>query len=164
MTESLPAKYRYKPLIARDAVRVVALEPSMDTAAPLCCSIIQYTRSAELAKLDNARHYSAVSYSWGLPDFSRRLSCDFGSTFLHITPNVESLLRRLRKPVKPHYLWLDAICLNQADEAEKDQQIPLMGEIYRQAKKVHIWLGEDDGDAAKLLTSLRLIALIPEQT
>ncbi|KAI1396117.1 heterokaryon incompatibility protein-domain-containing protein [Hypoxylon fuscum] len=60
------------------------------------------------------------------------------------------MLRYLRPSMSPMYLWVDAICLNQQDSAEKSSQIPLMGAIYEQASKVHIWLGLDgDGSARK---------------
>ena len=38
-------------------------------------------------------------------------------------------------------LWLDAICINQEDVTERGHQISMMGEIYRSASRVHIWLG-----------------------
>lgn len=37
---------------------------------------------------------------------------------------------------------MDAVCINQTDQAEKQQQLPLMGEIYTLSKSVYIWLGE----------------------
>ncbi|KAF2191849.1 hypothetical protein K469DRAFT_655012 [Zopfia rhizophila CBS 207.26] len=45
-------------------------------------------------------------------------------------------------------LWIDAICLNQNDHTKKSHQVQLMGDMYSQALKVHIWLDdaeEDDG-------------------
>lgn len=59
-------------------------------------------------------------------------------TYLRITPNVDSLLRAFRKAQEPVYLWIDAIFLNQGDDAEKAHQVPLMGEIYTMAKRVLI--------------------------
>jgi hypothetical protein len=42
-------------------------------------------------------------------------------------------------------LWIDQICINQPDPAEKVQQIPLMGMIYTHATNTIIWLGDADG-------------------
>jgi hypothetical protein len=39
-------------------------------------------------------------------------------------------------------LWLDAICINQEDNAEKSIQVPLMRQIYQQASQVCVYLGE----------------------
>jgi hypothetical protein len=61
---------------------------------------------------------------------------------LKITPSVNSLLRHFREKKDVRHLWVDAIYLNQADNGEKSIQERLMGDIYRQARRVHIWLGE----------------------
>jgi hypothetical protein len=45
-------------------------------------------------------------------------------------------------------LWIDSICINQSPEAieERNQQVSLslMGEVYKRAKRVVVWLGESD--------------------
>ncbi|KAK3942825.1 heterokaryon incompatibility protein-domain-containing protein [Diplogelasinospora grovesii] len=144
-------KYHYKPLCAEDAVRLIVLDPATDEYDPLGCSIIQRRRHSGTKIVD----YSAVSYAWGVQlELSRTLEIrgKTGNTsYLRITPNVDDLLRRLRK-IQGNLrcpLWIDAICLNQDDEKEKAQQIPLMGPIYEEAKNVHIWLGLDDHLTAK---------------
>jgi hypothetical protein len=38
---------------------------------------------------------------------------------------------------EPRAVWIDAICINQADEDEKRKQIPPMGEIYGFADVVY---------------------------
>ena len=48
-------------------------------------------------------------------------------------------------PQYPTYLWTDAICINQLDDAEKANQVALMGEIYARAGCVFVWVGQDDG-------------------
>lgn len=40
-------------------------------------------------------------------------------------------------------IWIDALCINQADDDEKMIQIGLMGKIYESSSSVLIWLGED---------------------
>lgn len=134
--------YRYEPLGFKDEARFIVLEPakdSLDNRDPPVCSIVHCRRSYGL-------EYSAVSYAWGRPDFSENLEiiCGGDSSYLRITKNVSDLLRRLRASKALKYLWIDAICLNQADEEEKAQQIPLMGRMYEEAKMVHIWLGRHD--------------------
>lgn len=53
--------------------------------------------------------------------------------------------------VLPHYvqqnlsgknLWVDSLCINQADEQEKNIQVALMGRIYTQAVQVRSWLND----------------------
>ena len=39
--------------------------------------------------------------------------------------------------------WVDAICINQVDKQEKGRQVAHMGQIYRAATRVIVWLGLD---------------------
>jgi hypothetical protein len=41
-------------------------------------------------------------------------------------------------------LWVDAICINQQDTAERNHQVTQMGLIYQQAKRVIAWVGPSD--------------------
>ena len=50
--------------------------------------------------------------------------------------------RALPPDVDLDYLWIDTICINQDNHVEKGVQIAKMAEIYRQAKNVRVWLGE----------------------
>lgn len=42
---------------------------------------------------------------------------------------------------RPCYLWIDAICIDQANTDEKTAQVALMPKIYSHARKVIVWLG-----------------------
>jgi hypothetical protein len=41
-------------------------------------------------------------------------------------------------------MWADGVCINQNDLDERARQVSLMGLIYWKARKVLVWLGEDD--------------------
>ncbi|KAM5354795.1 hypothetical protein ACJ41O_001441 [Fusarium nematophilum] len=84
--------------------------------------------------------YTALSYCWGPPVFEASIECDGHEK--KITKSLETALRQLRQPDWPIVMWIDQICVNQDDDREKEQQIPLMGRIYTQAKDTVIWLGE----------------------
>jgi hypothetical protein len=45
-------------------------------------------------------------------------------------------------------LWIDAICINQANTAERNHQVNLMRSVYAQASIVLVWLGEVDPQTA----------------
>jgi hypothetical protein len=45
-------------------------------------------------------------------------------------------------------MWTDAICIDQTSVVDKNQQVPLMGDIYRKAHEVVIWLGDIDAVSA----------------
>ncbi|KAG6364338.1 hypothetical protein INS49_005939 [Diaporthe citri] len=143
-------QYQYEPLIAEDAVRILVLEAADDFESPLRCSIIQRGRDSQ-SRSASGCEYSAVSYTWGDCELSHQLFVRHDAQSwhcLHITASVDSLLRHLRVSYKPKLLWIDAICLNQKDETEKTQQIPLMGRLYSDAKRVHIWLGDTEVEEA----------------
>ena len=53
--------------------------------------------------------------------------------------------------------WVDAICINQADIAERSNEVARIGDIFSKARQVTVWLGpkSEDGDLA--MTRLQLI-------
>ena len=64
-----------------------------------------------------------------------------------ISANLEAALVRLRLPDAERTLWVDAICINQDDEAEKRREVMRMSAIYNSAKQVVVWLGEASLDS-----------------
>jgi hypothetical protein len=44
----------------------------------------------------------------------------------------------------PAELWIDAICINQEDLEERNQQVSIMGDIYTNSVTTWVWLGEND--------------------
>ncbi|KAF2001907.1 heterokaryon incompatibility, partial [Amniculicola lignicola CBS 123094] len=87
--------------------------------------------------------FTALSYVWGPPGPSHVFL--LGIPF-PVTSNCYSALWHLRKKLGAFCIWVDALCIEQANIKEKEQQIPLMGQIYSSAENVYIWLGE--GNAA----------------
>ncbi|KAK4207175.1 heterokaryon incompatibility protein-domain-containing protein [Rhypophila decipiens] len=99
-----------------------------------------------IGSLDDAskppHKYSAISYCWGdLPAESHLVFGD--GSYLPITKKAARILARIA--VDADHIWLDAVCINQANLAEKELQIPLMANIYRSASSVEVWLGRDEG-------------------
>lgn len=60
-------------------------------------------------------------------------------------PNLERALRYLRLEKQHRTLWIDALCINQQDDAEKKVQIQRMDFLYANASAVRIWLGDYHG-------------------
>lgn len=65
------------------------------------------------------------------------------------TQSLFGALRRLRSCTQVCTVWADAVCINQADAAERSIQVATMGELYRRCSGVLIWLGEENPDLAK---------------
>ncbi|OAA55803.1 Heterokaryon incompatibility [Niveomyces insectorum RCEF 264] len=138
--------YKYKRLKSARFVRVLILEPAAAFTDPLRCRLEQQDRIAmRRTDYEAAGYYEAVSHVWGAePTFDRDLVVD-NRWLLKITADVAALLRWLRLPDQTRNLWVDSVCLDQANAREKAVQVPMMGDIYHKAVEVHIWLG-DDGD------------------
>jgi hypothetical protein len=86
--------------------------------------------------------YSALSYTWGTPDFSK--SIKIGKHRIMITSGLATAMSHLRSTMRSVFLWIDQICINQPDLAEKETQVPLMRRIYESATDTLIWLGEEE--------------------
>jgi hypothetical protein len=93
--------------------------------------------------------YEALSYVWGTIE-SPCISHVNGKP-LTIGTNLECALRHLRFPDRKRVLWIDALCINQADVLERSSQVQLMGSIYYNASAVAIWLGPSDSDDEELI-------------
>jgi hypothetical protein len=92
--------------------------------------------------------YHALSYLWGDPALTALIRVN--GKPLSITQNLHQALVQLRQGEEARaWLWIDSICINQNDQVEKSQQVAQMGDIFRQATLVYIWLGPsaDDSDA-----------------
>ncbi|KAK6422151.1 hypothetical protein LTR95_016723 [Oleoguttula sp. CCFEE 5521] len=112
----------------------------------------------ELSKVDFAATppYCALSYVWGAPE--PRYDIWVGHEVLQIGPNLHAALAQLRSTTASLTIWIDAIAINQSDNAEKSTQIPLMADLYFRAERVVAWLGEDDGSVAAAFNFCRLWA------
>jgi Heterokaryon incompatibility protein (HET) len=116
--------------------RLITLLPSDDQDLIRC--------TFEHVSLINPPEFSALSYCWGDPNIRKDILLN-GIPF-PVTTNLQSALRHL---VAKGYsrLWVDAVCINQADKVEGGQQLLWMGSIYRRAKEVAAWLGDEDMDS-----------------
>ncbi|KAG8530604.1 uncharacterized protein KY384_004642 [Bacidia gigantensis] len=102
--------------------------------------------------------YEAVSYVWGSEDNPVSLNCD--GREMKMTQSLAGALRRFRQEGYARTLWVDSICINQADLLEKSAQVPMMSNIFRRASCVLIWLGEerqDSDDASKAFRCMTIL-------
>lgn len=113
--------------------------------------------------------YEALSYVWGplLPDEpkirvkNKGDAVDAQPRYLTVRENLQCALQHLRNESTVRTLWIDAICINQEDDAEKSQQVAHMGSIYQFAERVVIWFGpavDGSGQAVALFNKLAAIA------
>ena len=107
---------------------------------------LHYTlRHEELGESPPA--YSAVSYCWGaLPPESALKKIFIDGNEVYIRSTLRSFLKTLEYLNPEVSIWIDAICINQDDVKERNDQISIMGKIYREAQEVYVWLGKGDDD------------------
>lgn len=142
--------YEYKSLDIShdDAFRILELQPGVGDA-PIACSL-------RLSRLGANPDYEAISYVWGSSEKPHHIRCE--ATAIPITSNLRDALLQVRLPDRPRAVWADSICINQEDPDEKSSQVSAMGRIYREATRVLIYLGPEDGghgaDAVSLLQAV----------
>ncbi|KAI1641205.1 heterokaryon incompatibility protein-domain-containing protein [Biscogniauxia mediterranea] len=86
--------------------------------------------------------YYALSYRWGDTADPKVISCN-GASF-NVQKGLHSALIQIWSRSPEILLWVDAICIDQTDIAERSTQVRMMGPIYHKALGVLIWLGEAD--------------------
>lgn len=86
--------------------------------------------------------YEAISYCWGDSTQCKRITLN-GLAMLAPASAV-NILEQLRPVEGTRRLWIDALCINQADVDERGYQVTLMYDIYKNSLSTIIWLGDDD--------------------
>ncbi|PPQ91384.1 hypothetical protein CVT25_004151 [Psilocybe cyanescens] len=157
----------YLPLDStQDCIRLLVLNPGQGSEGIDC--------SLAVVSLARDPSYTALSYTWGSPirrsaslwtfrGIIQYLRDRAEQTRSHpptividghrvsITPNLESALQHLRHPSLPLVIWVDAVCINQGDNEEKEHQVNLMRKIYTQAKTTFVWLGPAADESEKAI-------------
>ncbi|KAI3401955.1 hypothetical protein diail_6515 [Diaporthe ilicicola] len=130
----------YKPLSNDHSTRVLIVEPGTGGA--------DLQTRLEVVDLDEDLEYEAISYTWGDP--KDQVPLRVRAETVMIPKNLENALKRLRNPDRRRYIWADAVCINQADVAERGQQVSIMRNLYSKARRVLVWLGQDKAKFANL--------------
>lgn len=104
------------------------------TCLPLLCDFYNREAPGFFSRVHPFQRYRAISYVWGSTEDLQTIHVK-GEAFL-VTPNLMAALQKLRRPTIGVKVWIDAVCINQADPKEMKSQIPLMSRIYEQAESV----------------------------
>ncbi|KAK4108829.1 hypothetical protein N656DRAFT_783790 [Canariomyces notabilis] len=179
-TSSAPS-YTYTALPPGNHFRLLTVLPGAPNTKLKCTLTIHALDSPDTPP------YKALSYCWNNPKFDslvinnkpiphddplrtdytvcHALWCvgdsDTGESQrrILISTSLRDALRKLRSRTEPVRLWVDALCINQGDNAEKGVQLLLMQRIYHAAAEVCMWLGAGDADGAacNALEMLRML-------
>lgn len=129
----------YPSSLDADHFRLIYLE-SDDSYSPIHISLEEHS-------FDDCPEYETVSYLWGGEGGDSTLCKPvYVGIFWDVilaTKNCWALLHYLRPRKGCRSIWMDAICINQADNIEKPAQISRMCEIYTNCERVVAYFGED---------------------
>ncbi|KAK8100471.1 uracil phosphoribosyltransferase-domain-containing protein [Apiospora kogelbergensis] len=117
------------------------------------------TRLTSVSLEDSVRTYDALSYVWGDPDQPRK-GITVNNCHFEVYESLFNALKSLRIDTgdqNPIVLWVDAICINQADVAERNSQVPIMDSIYRNARRTIVWLGSEEVKTERTFEMLRYL-------
>ena len=160
----------YAPLQSPNSIRVLTIDssPCNSSEVSIRCQLLEIDLEASHEK------YLAISYTRGDPVWRTDEETDIEErrTFLqpdfeihvnelpfYVRKNLLVLLYRLQCFPDLKYVWVDAICVNQADTDERNAQVTMMGDIYDRADSVFIWLGVTDENSTIALPLLRTLGI-----
>ncbi|KAI8940146.1 hypothetical protein NX059_003859 [Plenodomus lindquistii] len=132
----------YEPLRSHRHIRIleVAAHAQVEQDSQLSYSLVQ----EEIPLGTTQLYFEALSYTWGSPDRVSSLSLVNECGPIGLTANLTEALPHVTESSITKRLWIDQICINQADNVEKSIQVGLMSEIYKRAFRVIVWLGPAD--------------------
>jgi Heterokaryon incompatibility protein (HET) len=112
------ASYKYSQFNRLGEVRLLKICPESQSS-DIECTLVHVS-------LDVIPRYNALSYTWGDPALIYHVSCD--GKDLRVTKNLRDTLFRLRQ-FDENLLWIDAVCIDQSNIQERNQQVLLMRQI-----------------------------------
>ena len=133
-------------------IRVLGLLPGI-FESPIGCTLA-FQSLMPATKYDRYPEYEALSYVWGPEepiDSIKIHTAGHYSGMMNITPDLSAALRQLRDSTSVRFLWIDAICIDQANIQEKNHRVPLIADVYRRAEHVCVMLGQSSDDSHKAL-------------
>jgi hypothetical protein len=151
--EQSSSMFQYRPLESGNSIRIVILLPGKEDEKIECIS--RHT------DLDKPLGYLGLSYTWGDSNITVPIILDGHE--VQVTENLESALRHLRAPTMAVGYWIDALCINQKDVAERNNQVQLMKNIYEKSNGVVAWLGPEGQDSNLALEKMMEIQSYKEE-
>ncbi|KAL8708720.1 MAG: hypothetical protein Q9220_006445 [cf. Caloplaca sp. 1 TL-2023] len=152
----LPNEYQHYALDEHeDTIRLLRLHQGSPGDSIQCSFEV-----VSLAEGAQRQPYEALSYYWGTDEPANEIWIrDLENKVLrgprtlvnlintvkpqrfNIRDNLYAALKEFRDTERDIFLWVDALCIDQDNEEEKNQQVSKMARIYSSAYRVLIWLG-----------------------
>jgi hypothetical protein len=130
-------------------IRLLILDPAAAFDDTIECHLETHELSPNLT-------YNALSYVWG--DATDTKDITVAGQVWPVTVNLESALRHFRNRSEKCVLWVDALCINQANLAERSIQVQQMTWVYFRASRVLVWLGDSTEHTGRAIDALHFMA------
>lgn len=128
-------RFAYTPLDHRKAsIRLIRVLATRTHEGYIQCEIRH-------ASIDDS--YICLSYLWGEP--GREQCIVVNNSIMRVRYNLHGFLEAAtrKERLREQWLWIDALCIDQTNIAERNHQVQQMGLIYSRAKEVLSWLGDE---------------------
>lgn len=162
-TSTIP-KFKYEPLTnTHDGVRFLRLYPGRLEESVMCELFEAELRDRMCYELpqpgipaSNPENqpgrvkYEALSWSWGKDTAAHQIYVrrkGLGIAKMKVPKDLVWALKHLRRLHDDRILWIDAICINQRDNIERNHQVENMSVLYDQASNVCVWLGRNNEES-----------------
>lgn len=161
--------YKYDPLQNHRSIRLLMVTNELIANEGFDDPRVCFMTLLVEVSVDDPPPYVAMSYSWEGQDRDREFFiCDVSGITkrLLITKNCEDAINKFRKGLNGFLdsigslktstgtkfmpLWIDAICIDQENLEERNQQVSIMVDIYSRAHIVSIWLGPGTPESNKV--------------
>jgi hypothetical protein len=140
--------FPYTALQTPCSFRLLRILHESDTSNNIHCTIEEHDRGDE-----ECPRYTALFYAWG--DTKSRRPIDLNGRTVLVTKNLYEALLHLRHRVPNIFIWIDTLCIDQENPAERGHQVTQMRAIYSEAQRVVSWLGPAGESVAILFNTIR---------
>jgi hypothetical protein len=125
--------FQHEPLdLNSPSIRLIQIHPADDPDGRIRCTLRLTSTDTE---------YTCLSYVWGDEHTGDWIYLN-NMRFL-VRQNLLDFLQSARRmpELTSQWLWVDALCIDQANTLERQHQVQQMGQVYSGAKEVISWLG-----------------------
>jgi hypothetical protein len=123
-------EYQYLRQLEKNEIRLLKLD-QWNPKMRVSCTLV-YT------SLKEHPPYEAISHRWS--DSTQRRTILIENKLFKVPPSVFKILEDHSFVHASRFLWIDTICINQEDNAERETQVQQMQRIFQQAEQVIVCL------------------------
>ena len=132
--------YQYPPLRNPKSIRLFRLLPGVESDESITGIIFEVAPLEKKSPFDESSYdvsYEALSWTWD-SEWSAvhvMIQDNDHQYLLPVSNNLSQALTSLRLETASRTLWIDALCINQANSWELNHQMPMLPSIYANASR-----------------------------